>query len=968
MRTKRLFGMKKVMRTMALGLAAMLVAGSLNVMEASALEKDGIIYPGYDATSGLYTFNPNDVFGAATHVHLFGHEVKTTVHTHGNVMAEVADMGEIGMRDGKIAYPSDYVEYSYAGDWVQLPTMTIWDPLILGKDMTYSDVNGTYSGTITNKDGSTVSPSTVYDGVYRKDGVDAVDIDGTLNQLKTLSKTWATKPQDAVATFDLVKDQNNRVIDAAQKGRENTNVYINIPFSDWESSANYIQIKGIDSNVNNTGYVVISIDLKGQTDVDLTSGDMKVYDTEGNAYLNTEHTSAAFGGCRIVYNLYDSSQDDYAYKGKIKFSGTVFGNILAPGADVTMGALNGNVMAYKITHDGQESHRLDIVPLFSKADGSVATEKVEYEEIRLLLTLTEDPGTSKGQSSNTDYSLYKDCNGATKAVPGNAAFNVLTAKWNVDEQKYEVIISSDKVNEAINNGSLSAGEYYLVRENEPGTYVDNGFAYKVVIGSDGTVKYAEVKQSTGEQTTTLEHSVLTDILIKTPAPAAIEDIRLNLDLEGDEETYADGDKSGTKYHLYTDKEGTGTPLTKEPVEAVWDATDKTFKVVIDSDNGDGNLTSSLATHTITYLKKVEPVTKGYNTNENVYEVHIQTDGSVEYRESNNGTFTGSYVKGPLEDLLVKAPANGSAELNVQFNGPTGTAPADNSNVIYQIFTKYENGVPSNPVDTSDREAVKTDSGHKVVFDTGITSALEKGKDYYIAVSGNGSGYKDVAKDVYVVKFDETTGEALYKDANGNYSTTVPTDLLIKNEEVQLNVKLEGDTSGSTNSNVSYDIYDATTGNKVTDNPIQATDSNQDGIYEVIVDSNVTTDKLDRGHEYYIEVSGNNSGYTDQSKDKYYVRFDGNGNAQYSTDKQIWFDDPLTDLLVKAPEPSVEDPSESTPDGGSGAEGESDSDTNKKPSSGSQSSQLTGNSSVFIPRSSAILQIFSMYSAEEESEL
>ena len=941
MRTKRLFGMKKFMRTMALGLAAMLVAGSLNVMEASALEKDGIIYPGYDETSGLYTFNPNDVFGAATHVHLFGHEVKTTVHTHGNVMAEVADMGEIGMRDGKIAYPSDYVEYSYAGDIVKLPQVKIWNPLIIGEEMTYSGTNGTNDGTITNKDNSTANPFTVSGGVYSMAGVDAVDIDGTLNQLKTLSKTWATQPQDTVATFDLVTDQNDRVIDAAQKGRENTNVYINIPYSDWSKTSNYIQIKGIDSNVNNTGYVVINIDLAGQTDAVMTCNDMKVYDTEGNAYSNTEHTSAAFGGCRIVYNFYDSTNtaDNFAYTGKITFMGTAFGNILAPGADVTMGALNGNVMAYKITHDGQESHRLDIVPLFSKADGSVATEKVEYDEIRLLLTLTEDPGTTKGQSSDTYYSLCKDYNGTAEAVPNQPEFNHLVATWNVDEQKYEVIISSDKVNEAVNNGTLSAGEYYLVRNNEPGTYVDNGFAYKVVIGTDGTVKYAEVKQSTGQQTTTLEHSVLTDVLIKTATPAAIEDIRLNLDLEGDEETYADGDKSGTKYHLYTDKEGTGTPLTKEPVEAVWDATDNTFKVVIDSDNGDGKLTSSLATHTITYLKKVEPVTLGYNTNENVYEVHIQTDGSVEYRESNNGTFTGSYVKGPLEDLLVKAPfvPNGSAELNVQFNGPTGTAPADNSNVIYQIFTKYENGVPSNPVDTSDREAVKTDSGHKVVFDTGITSALEKGKDYYIAVSGNGSGYKDVAKDVYVVKFDETTGEALYKDANGNYSTTVPTDLLIKNEEVQLNVKLEGDTSGNVNSNVSYDIYDATTGNKVTDTPIQATDSNQDGIYEVIVDSNVTTDKLDRGHEYYIEVSGNGSGYTDQSKDKYYVKFDGNGNAQYSTDKQNWVDDPFTDLLVKAPETSVEDPSESTPVGGSGAEGESDSDTNKKPSSGSSNS-------------------------------
>ncbi|MBQ3517559.1 MAG: hypothetical protein IJA29_10090 [Lachnospiraceae bacterium] len=931
MRTKRLFGMKKFMRTMALGLAAMLVAGSLNVMEAEAAGVAGLTYPKWDAVSSTYQYNSSDIFREATHVHFFGENVTTTgVHTHGNIMAENAWIGEIGMRSGKISYPLEYKETSYIGTSINQMESTINGDLILGSAGTIGYVNdaGTEKALV---NGSLTAIDPTGDIRLETTTTKAVDIAGTLEYLKGLSTTWSNLPQSSIVNYDLKSDMNNRVINTNQTQAPDDYIVINIDYADWAYYDQYIQIKGLDSDPANEGIVIINVDMKGVQDADMTRGDMKVYDSKGNIYNNTEHSTAAFGSCRLVYNIIDSTAANNIYTGNLKFNNTIFGNILAPGASVTVGAINGNVMAKTIVHTAQESHRLDIFPIFTEED------KVEYEEIRLLLTLTEDPGTSKGQTSNTGYSLYKDYNGATEAVPGNAAFNDLTATWNVDEQKYEVIISSDKVNEAINNGSLSAGEYYLVRENEPGTYVDNGFAYKVVIGSDGTVKYAEVKQSTGEQTTTLEHSVLTDILIKTPAPAAIEDIRLNLDLEGDEETYADGDKSGTKYHLYTDKEGTGTPLTKEPVEAVWDATDKTFKVVIDSDNGDGNLTSSLATHTITYLKKVEPVTKGYNTNENVYEVHIQTDGSVEYRESNNGTFTGSYVKGPLEDLLVKAPANGSAELNVQFNGPTGTAPADNSNVIYQIFTKYENGVPSNPVDTSDREAVKTDSGHKVVFDTGITSALEKGKDYYIAVSGNGSGYKDVAKDVYVVKFDETTGEALYKDANGNYSTTVPTDLLIKNEEVQLNVKLEGDTSGSTNSNVSYDIYDATTGNKVTDTPIQATDSNQDGIYEVIVDSNVTTDKLDRGHEYYIEVSGNNSGYTDQSKDKYYVRFDGNGNAQYSTDKQIWFDDPLTDLLVKAPEPSVEDPSESTPDGGSSAEGESDSDTNKKPSSGSSNS-------------------------------
>ena len=81
MRTKRLFGMKKLSRLVALGVAGILVAANLNVMNVQAAEGD-IIFPMYNQETGLYTFNENDVFGAATHVHLFGYNVTTSAHTH----------------------------------------------------------------------------------------------------------------------------------------------------------------------------------------------------------------------------------------------------------------------------------------------------------------------------------------------------------------------------------------------------------------------------------------------------------------------------------------------------------------------------------------------------------------------------------------------------------------------------------------------------------------------------------------------------------------------------------------------------------------------------------------------------------------------------------------------------------------------------------------------------------------------
>lgn len=887
MRTKKLFSMKKAMRTMALGLAAMLVVGSLNVMEVEAGGVAGLTYPGWDAASGTYQYNNSDIFREATHVHFFGENVTTTgVHTHGNIMAENAWIGEIGMRSGKISYPAEYKETSYIGTAINQMESTINGDLILGSAGTIGYVNdaGTEKALV---NGSLTNVDPTGDIYVETAGVKAVDIAGTLEYLKGLSTTWSNLPQSSIASADLKSDMNNRVINTNQNLDPNNNIVINIDYADWVYYDPYIQIKGLDSNPNNTGIVIINVDMKGVQNADMTRGDMKVYDAKGNIYNNTEHGTAAFGSCRLVYNIIDTTAANNIYTGNLKFNNTIFGNILAPSATVTVGAINGNVMAKTIVHTAQESHRLDIFPIFT------GTNRVEYEEIRLLLQLSDTKGTNNGDSSQTNYSLYKDYAGTTEAVPGNAAFNDITATWNKTEGKYEIVIDNQSINSAVAAGTLAPGTYYLVKDVVHNEYSDNNIVFEVNIGTDGTVQYAEAKKADGTRTTTLDHSILTDVLVKKAAPAVtIEDIVLNLDLEGDtEDGYTSTIPSGTTYQLYSDAECKQPVAGVGPTDATWNDTDKTFQIIIP---GNG-----LSTNTSYYIQKVD-VTSGYKSNTNVYEAHVETSGNIIYRETNTGVFSGSYEQGPLQDVLTKAPANKDAQLNVQFSGPAGTNPEDNSKVIYQIYTKYENGVVSNPVDTSDREAVKSGDGHKVVFDAGITNALEKDKEYYIAVSGNNSGYKDEAKDVYVVKFDKD-GNALYKDpATGNFSTTVPTDKLIKNESVQLNVKLEGDTSGNTNSNVSYDIYDAN-GNKITTTPIQATDSNKDGIYEVVVDSSVTTEKLDRGDKgYYITISGNNSGYTDKSEDKYYVKFDNNGNAQYSTDKQIWVDEPLVDVLVKAP--------------------------------------------------------------------
>ncbi len=755
MRTKKLFSMKKLCKVMALGLAGVLVLGSLNVMNVQA--EGTIIYPKYDQESGKYTYNENDVFGAATHVHLFGHEVTTSAHTHGNIMAEVANLDEIGMRDGKVAYPSEYIEYSYVGDYASFPSVTVHDPVIIGLDMSYDRASGEAQGTVTNKDGSTTSALTLYDGVYWKSGVDAVDIDGTLNQLKTLSKTWAQQANDSTATVDLTSDQNNRVINAAQKGREDDNVYINIPLSDWEATSNYIQIKGIDSNVNNTGYVIISIDLAGQTEVDLSCGDMKVYDTAGNAYNNTEHTSAVFGGCRIVYNLYDSSKPDYAYTGKVTFTGTAFGNILAPAAEVTMGALNGNVMAYKINHIGQESHRLDISPIFSYADGSsAATEKIEKDEIRLLLELKDETTTPSedGVSSDTTYTLYED-EACTTPVAGITS---VTAVWNEEAGKYQIIISSQDVTENLDCDE----DYFLKKTDVNDEYTDNNTKYEVYIDDEGTVYYREIKD--GSTSADRKHEVLTDVLEKKP------------DTSNDE-----------------------------------------------------------------------------------------------------------------------------IELKVELNGPGSDEVGTNSGVKYDIYVDAD---CNNPVAESTTEATYNESTGlwEVTFDKDITDALEKDVVYYISISDNGSTFVDKEEGSFKVKFDVNGDTYYWDESSSSWTTDVPTDLLIKNDDVELKVELEGeDTPGST-SNVTYEVYEDEDCTKpVADTKTEATYNEEKGTYEIVIDSSVTS-KFDRDKEYYISISKNDSDYVDKEEGTFRVKFDSDGNTLYFDEETgTWTADVPKDILIKASE-------------------------------------------------------------------
>lgn len=1022
--SKKLFGLKKGMRAIALGLAAVLTVGSLNVMDVEAGKVDNLAYPKYDTASGTYIYNSGDIFGAATHVHLFGESVTTTgVHTHGNIMANEAWIGNSGMNEGKISYPLDYREVSYVADAIHQIDSNITGDLVIGPNITYTLVEQSANITKISFDGKLVEVKR--GNIYKDtDTVKAVDIAAELANLATLSANWAAQGGTTINNLD------SHTIETNQNENPTSNIYINIPYSVWDANGDTLKITELDSNVNNRGIVVINIDAQGNDSIDLTcigAGIMAV-DSAGNVYSNSEHTTAAFGSCRIVYNIVDNGQP---YEGTVEFMNTVFGSILAPKATVKVGAVNGTVMAKNITHTGQESHRMDIWPIFTDS-----TSVTEYDEIRLMLTYKDNGSeVNVGDKSQTEYTLctYDSATGTYVPVDENdARFTNIEAVWNKDAKKYEVIISSEDVTKEIKDtsGKLDVDTaYYLVKGDIHPEYQDNDTVFKAVIGTDGTVTYEQCEETgaagDGKPTTT----VFTDVLVKAPANNKVVINVVFSDPFDNEPTDTDGGK--VKYQVYSDPACTtkvegvvvsaskdtagnwkaefGTDLTKKMAKnteyyvavdngssykdvsndvykvkfetdgttmyndpastagyTTTEPTDKLFKneglaldVVfeeIQPDGTDSKVVYKVYDETGAEVSNIPAVEATDNDNNDVYEVVVGSADTTEYMErgekyyigmsgnesgytdksedkywvifDNNGNATYStdpnassdkWEEGPLKDVLYKSatsggeggstqePDNKEIVINVVFSGPVAGEPtdADGGNVKYQVYTDEacQNAVPGVSV-TISKDA---EGNWKAEFGTDLTKDLDKNREYYVAVD-NGSTFKDVSEDVYKVKFD-ANGITSYDDPSTaeGYTTTPPTDKLIKNEGIALDVVFEGTQPTGTNSNVTYDIYkDNGTGTptKVTTTPVEAKDTDGDTDFEMVVDSDFTTENMDRNTPYYIEITNNgNDSHEDKSQDKYWVKFDDNGNAKYSTDKNApdseWVDGPLEDLLIPA---------------------------------------------------------------------
>lgn len=154
----------------------------------------------------------------------------------------------------------------------------------------------------------------------------------------------------SVNSSDSGYDWNNPYIELD----ESTNLsVINLDVSTIRGFQNQLKVKGFSKS--NPKTLVINVDLNGESAFEF-NGSTIVY-SDGSTAQTGNHTVWDKGN--IIWNFYDSSKEDYQYRGSIRNNRATHGHVIAPSANLNIGVnLDGTVIADNIRVYG-ESHRND---------------------------------------------------------------------------------------------------------------------------------------------------------------------------------------------------------------------------------------------------------------------------------------------------------------------------------------------------------------------------------------------------------------------------------------------------------------------------------------------------------------------------------------------------------------------------------------------------------------------------------
>lgn len=236
---------RKLRRIAAAALAVILVWGSINLSDMgiytvnAAENSSDIKTPYYDDGQHRYVYDSGDILGAATHVHLFGRSVTTSVHTHGNVFCQIGALGETGTRDenntigdmGGVTGKFNPLDWYHEVNYIQTELKTInasstLDILVVGNGINYQEPSGGDKRwpIMTTKDGEKLLDKTNH--VYQDGDRTLIDFDSEFQILKDRSKEWAEKANTDGIEYNIEnKNDGSRWIDVENLNTGDTNVF-----------------------------------------------------------------------------------------------------------------------------------------------------------------------------------------------------------------------------------------------------------------------------------------------------------------------------------------------------------------------------------------------------------------------------------------------------------------------------------------------------------------------------------------------------------------------------------------------------------------------------------------------------------------------------------------------------------------------------------------------------------------------
>ncbi|WP_146913829.1 collagen-binding domain-containing protein, partial [Halolactibacillus halophilus] len=321
----------------------------VNAQGENDQEKDenGVILVDETNTYKNTEFYKEHLFGIAGGFHLVGLDtVEKKAHIHGNILANYFNNG--GNFGTEELTEVSYLKYIKGGG--TLNNTTAHDSvLVVGKDTEIGSVdNGNYWSVNENKvdnPSKTNSPNSLWQDTE----IEFIDFDEVKQEVKTLSEKLSKLENNATDVSN--EDQNNQAI-IVEKSDE-FSVY-NVKKDDFNFTRS-IHIKGFDKE--NPSTLIINVDMKDKNELSIPNS-VASY-TDGTKVSTGEVT--VWSNANVVWNIYDSSENDNVYRGTIKNTGAVTGSIIAPGATINLNSnINGTAIGEKIVVNA-ESHRDDYV-------------------------------------------------------------------------------------------------------------------------------------------------------------------------------------------------------------------------------------------------------------------------------------------------------------------------------------------------------------------------------------------------------------------------------------------------------------------------------------------------------------------------------------------------------------------------------------------------------------------------------